>query len=125
MTGPVGVVGIDAYAGWGIYEACRELGLRIPQDVSVVGFDDIDVTRALQPRMTIVSQRTDEISQKAVDLLERALTNRSEDESDSPPYMHLVVGIDLKTRASVAAPAPRRRLADDIAPAKDEERTHA
>ena len=44
----------DVLAG-GVYLAARELGLRIPDDVSVAGFDDLDFARVLEPALTTVA----------------------------------------------------------------------
>ncbi len=38
----------------GAMEHCREVGLRIPQDVSIVGFDDLPMSGLLNPRLTTV-----------------------------------------------------------------------
>ncbi|MBI4578919.1 MAG: GntR family transcriptional regulator, partial [Planctomycetes bacterium] len=73
LTGPIGIFALNDYAAWGVVEACRELRLRIPDDVSVVCFDDSDITRALAPRLTVVAQQPGEIGRKAVELLERRL----------------------------------------------------
>ncbi|MER5731511.1 LacI family DNA-binding transcriptional regulator [Streptomyces sp. NPDC002138] len=40
----------------GLYEAARELGLRIPEDLSVVGFDDLPLARWVGPPLTTVRQ---------------------------------------------------------------------
>lgn len=36
----------------GCYDALRELGLRIPQDVSVIGFDDREIAQSMRPPLT-------------------------------------------------------------------------
>lgn len=40
----------------GVYLACRELNYAIPEDISIIGFDDIPANRALRPDLTTVSQ---------------------------------------------------------------------
>lgn len=99
---PVGVVAIDAYAAWGVYEACRRLELRVPEDVSVIGFDDSELAHAIRPPMTIVAQRTDDIGRAAVDLLERRVIESRQREWIGRSYAHVVIDIDLIERQSVA-----------------------
>ncbi|WP_170928885.1 LacI family DNA-binding transcriptional regulator [Deinococcus hopiensis] len=58
----------------GAYKAARSLGLRIPADVSVVGFNDVPLARALEPELTTVAAEPDALGMRAVatllDLLE-------------------------------------------------------
>ncbi|MCI9150126.1 MAG: LacI family transcriptional regulator [Lachnospiraceae bacterium] len=49
--------------------AANELGLRIPEDLSVIGFDNLEFARASSPRLSIVSQPTGEIGRQAAALL--------------------------------------------------------
>ena len=53
----------------GFMHACRELGLRIPGDMSVVGFDDIPEAAHFFPPLTTVRQNFPEIGRRAVSLL--------------------------------------------------------
>jgi LacI family transcriptional regulator, galactose operon repressor len=53
----------------GVYEAARQRGLRIPQDLSVVGFDDLPVDRWLSPPLTTVRQPLAEMGSVAADML--------------------------------------------------------
>jgi len=99
---PLAVLAVDAYTGWGVYEACRELGLRVPEDVSVVAFDDLEITHALSPRMTIISQRTDEIGRVAVELLERRMAAEPSREAGWKETAQVLVDVDLIERGSVA-----------------------
>ncbi len=67
---PLAIFAHNDYSAWGVLEACRELGLRVPQDVSIVGFDDSEITRAMSPPLTTVAQRTWDIGRTAIQLLE-------------------------------------------------------
>lgn len=96
-TFPIGIFALNDHLAWGVVEACRELELRIPQDVSIVCFDDSDITRALTPPLTVVAQNTSEIGRKAVELLERRL---KPDGAELPPE-HIYVAVKLISRGSV------------------------
>lgn len=64
----------------GAMECLREMGLRIPQDVSLVGFDDIPQMSITHPKITTVHQPLDEMARTAVKLLLEQLEN-----PDTPP----------------------------------------
>ena len=50
----------------GVYEALKETGLRIPDDVSVVGLDDDPLARYLEPPLTTIRVPHDEMGRRAV-----------------------------------------------------------
>jgi LacI family transcriptional regulator len=54
---------------FGVYEAARQRGLRIPQDLSVVGFDDLPVARWVSPPLTTVRQPLAEMGRAAAQML--------------------------------------------------------
>jgi len=54
---------------FGVYEAARQHGLRIPEDLSVVGFDDLPVARWASPPMTTVRQPLAEMGNAAAQML--------------------------------------------------------
>ena len=54
--------------------ALHEHGLRVPDDVAVAGFDDIEDGRFSVPTLTTVAPDKEEIAKLAVDLLARRLT---------------------------------------------------
>jgi len=59
----------DDFASFGGINAINERGLRIPEDVSVVGYDGIRVGRHIQPKLTTLRQDTDTIGVRAAEAL--------------------------------------------------------
>ena len=57
----------------GAIRAIRDLGRRVPEDVSLVGFDGIPLARFSVPRLTTVRQDTQQLAQQGVELLLRGL----------------------------------------------------
>jgi DNA-binding LacI/PurR family transcriptional regulator len=97
----VAVLAVDSYVGWGVYEACRKLNLRIPEDVSVIGFDDVELTRALSPPLTVISQRTEE-AQAGFELLNTRIQSGTPTVVGRKDLRQIVVDVDLIERGSVA-----------------------
>ncbi len=64
----------------GLYEAARVLGIQIPGDVAVAGFDDIYLSRLLQPRLTTVHVPISELGSKAARYLFRLINGEVEPE---------------------------------------------
>lgn len=59
----------DDHVAVGAYHAIQESGLRIPEDVSVIGFDDTIFCETLEPNLTSVKQSAYDIGQKSAELL--------------------------------------------------------
>lgn len=53
----------------GAIRAIREFGLRVPEDISVVGYDGLDIGDFLQPRLTTITQPTELLTRRSADLL--------------------------------------------------------
>jgi LacI family transcriptional regulator len=81
--------------------AARDLGLDVPRDLSVTGFDDSEVARLSWPRLTTVRQPVFEMSQDAADKLLKLL----EGEEPGPTLLH---PHKLLVRQSTAPPAGSR-----------------
>jgi LacI family transcriptional regulator len=63
------------YMGLAGLQAFREMGLRIPEDLSVISFDDHDSFRLHSPTITVVAQPIKEIAEKTIKLLMDQMTN--------------------------------------------------
>ncbi|GAA4363222.1 LacI family DNA-binding transcriptional regulator [Nocardioides caricicola] len=81
----------------GVIAALRAAGRRVPEDVSVVGFDDLPEAAYLDPPLTSVRQDFLELGRRAMALLERALAGEEQPTVDLVPTT-------LVVRASTAAP---------------------
>ncbi|HPS53810.1 MAG TPA: LacI family DNA-binding transcriptional regulator [Phycisphaerae bacterium] len=66
---PTAIIGINDLVALGILRGIRETGLRVPDDVAVAGFDNIEFLQSLDIPLTTVALPIDELAQKAVDLL--------------------------------------------------------
>lgn len=53
---PTAILSGSDEQAYGIYLAARKRGLRIPEDLSVVGFDDVDLARWISPQLTTIHQ---------------------------------------------------------------------
>jgi LacI family transcriptional regulator len=87
----------------GCYEALKELGKRIPDDVSVIGFDDEEISGHLMPALTTLKFPRHQMGSWAV---ERALAMASNRE---PTYRLAKSECELVERASVAPPPTQRQ----------------
>ena len=71
----------------GVLHAFAEAGLRVPDDVSVVGFDDIPEAGYLNPALTTVRQDFQAIGQKAIDLVTATLDGSTTSVPLLPPEL--------------------------------------
>ena len=61
-------IGHDAMA-FGAYQALYQAGLRVPDDMAIVGYDDIELARYMTPPLTTIHQPKDELGELAIDVL--------------------------------------------------------
>lgn len=86
----------------GCIDAINEAGLRCPDDVSVVGFNDMDWSARFAPPLTTVRVPHYELGVQAADLLLERLA------TDEPgPAKHLVLPVEMVVRGSAAPPGER------------------
>jgi DNA-binding LacI/PurR family transcriptional regulator len=86
----------------GALEYCKLIGARVPDDVSVAGFDDLPFASLLTPRLTTVRQPAHEMGQSAANLLFDLLEGK-EDAQPRQPFP-----VTVQVRDSVAAPPQLR-----------------
>jgi LacI family transcriptional regulator len=112
---PTAVIALNDRAAMGVYQAVTAAGLRVPDDLSVVSFDNSDLARWLDPGLSSLDLPYFDLGRKAVELLVA---------DDSAPRVHKLP-MALRSRASVAplvtapavvSPRPGRRAAPERRP---------
>jgi DNA-binding LacI/PurR family transcriptional regulator len=91
------VFGVTDMIALGAMSALAEHGLRVPQDVQVVGFDNLLFTDFLDPRLTSVDPHSRELAATAMRLLEQRMSG-----ADAAPE-HVVNPVSLVVRGSTRA----------------------
>ncbi|SFQ97742.1 LacI family DNA-binding transcriptional regulator [Poseidonocella sedimentorum] len=87
---------------FGLISELTERGLRVPEDMSVMGFDDVEIAAYCQPPLTTIRQDRRQLGLRAAELLQERL-DRAGAPSDAPGEIALV-GTELVVRRSTAAP---------------------
>lgn len=95
---PTAVVCDDDLLAAGAYKAAHALGMRIPDDLSVVGFDDISLARMLEPELTTVAIPAEDVGASAMTSF-LSLVN-----GGRPQTSH--ISLTLAVRGSTAPPPP-------------------
>jgi DNA-binding LacI/PurR family transcriptional regulator len=98
---PTAIFATNDIVAVGAWLTLLEAGCRVPQDMSIMGFDNIEMSRFLSPPLTTVGQATREIAARAVDLLLRRI-NESERFVNKEP-MNVVIPPAIHVRGSTAA----------------------
>lgn len=96
---PTGVFAADDFIAIGVMDAYKNAGLRIPRDVSIVGFDDQIYASQFTPKLTTVRLPFEKIGKQGVDLLLKLIKE--------PTKRNLTIEFDpeLVVRQSTGVPA--------------------
>lgn len=97
---PTALIAFNDRTAVGALRAAYERNLRVPDDLSITGFDDTDLGRSTVPRLTTVRQPLEEMGRMAVSLLTRLLERHTVD------TLHVELATHLVLRESTG-PAPR------------------
>ncbi len=91
---PDAIFATNDLTAFGVLDAARQLGVRIPEDLWVVGYDDVDMASWTAFDLTTVRQPSRRMAAEAVSLLR--------DRLDDPerPYQHLRFGSELVIRGT-------------------------
>ncbi|MCI5801361.1 MAG: LacI family DNA-binding transcriptional regulator [Oscillospiraceae bacterium] len=84
---------------YGVYKELYRLGIKIPEDISLIGFDDLFFSDVLQPPLTTVAQPLDKMARAAMLRLSQILKDESAGECLTQLFHP-----ELKVRGSTSAP---------------------
>jgi DNA-binding LacI/PurR family transcriptional regulator len=87
------------YIALGVLSAAEMHGIKVPDDLSIVGFDDIRFSQYVRPRLTTIRSPVDRLAQQGVELLFERL------QDPQAPARTQVLPVELVIRESAAAPA--------------------
>ena len=103
FTGPAratAVVASNDVAAISLQEFADRVSLRVPQDLSIVGFDDVPMAGLARIALTTVAQPRDELAKLGI----ATIADRIERKLKGPPRT-MLVGVNLVTRGSTAPPS--------------------
>ena len=95
---PTAIFAFNDNIAIGVMQAARARGVRVPEDLSVVGFDDVEPATIVTPMLTTVRQPLAEMGRTAVSLLTRLL------ERQRFETLHIELATRLVVRESTAPP---------------------
>ncbi|HEY4235672.1 MAG TPA: LacI family DNA-binding transcriptional regulator [Lacipirellulaceae bacterium] len=98
---PTAVFAVSDHEASFVHRAATDMGLSIPQDLSLVGFADLDFASTMDPPLTTMRQKPYEIGRLAAKLIMERIDSEM---SDREPTT-IKVDAELIVRASTAAPA--------------------
>jgi DNA-binding LacI/PurR family transcriptional regulator len=94
---PTAVVTSNDWYALMVIRVCRELNIRIPDDLSLIGFDDVAFATQIDPPLSTVSVNKEEMGRIAVRRLYSKICVRSQNSEPQPPVLS-ILPVQLKLR---------------------------
>lgn len=91
---PTAVICASDYLAIGAIRAIQDAGLSVPEDISVCGFDDVDISAFFNPPITTMKTQAEFMGRTAADMLIRAISQRK------PLDIHYMLEAELVVRKS-------------------------
>ena len=98
---PTALFAANNFIAFGAIRALREMGLRIPEAMSLVAFDDLPDDWLIDPFLTVVDQRAYEMGKEAAELILERVAGVGR-----PTRRSIILPVDVIVRRSSAPPAP-------------------
>ncbi|MBX7540937.1 substrate-binding domain-containing protein [Qipengyuania sphaerica] len=98
-AGPTAIFASNDAMAAGLADAARRAGKSLPQELSIVGFDDDPIAKTMNPPLTSVRQPLEDMGAKACEMLANCMTGKGDKKG------HAEIPFEIVERASVG-PAP-------------------
>ena len=95
---PTGIFTLHFSGGGYLIRVCQALGLRVPEDIAIIGIDDVDLCLATNPTLTSVVPASEVIGHEAMKLLDQMMNGQP-----APAKLVRVEAIDLHVRQSTGS----------------------
>jgi len=93
---PTAVLACNYYTTVGSVKAINQLGIKVPEELSLIGFDDLGLSEVVKPALTVITQPMEEIGRTAAELI---LSRINGDYHDFPTVVRLKTGFILRESA--------------------------
>ncbi len=90
---PTAVVACNYYTTIGSVKAINHLGIKVPEELSLIGFDDLGLSEVVKPALTVITQPMEEIGRTAAELI---LSRINGQYHDFPTVARLKTGFQLR-----------------------------
>jgi len=92
---PTALFATNNFIAFGVLKALQEIGLRVPEDIAVVGFDDLPSSLVTFPFLTVAAQPAYEMGKRAIEILLNKLEGGAADQ-----YQEVVLPAEIVIRQS-------------------------
>ncbi|MEJ5250430.1 MAG: LacI family DNA-binding transcriptional regulator [Chthonomonadetes bacterium] len=98
---PTAILSANDETAAGVLQAAQEMGISVPEELSVVGFDDTSFAQVLSPRLSTIRQPLEQMATEAVALLMEWIEKRT-----VPERKECILPVELVLRESTAPVSP-------------------
>ncbi|REK75136.1 LacI family DNA-binding transcriptional regulator [Paenibacillus paeoniae] len=95
---PTAVMVCDDFTALGAINASIDSGLSIPEDISIVGYDGIQISQLLRPRVTTVKQDAEKMGALAAEKLVRLIEQKDEERETLVMLPSIIIGDSCKNK---------------------------
>jgi LacI family transcriptional regulator len=100
---PTGLLLMNDFSAVGVLRAAEEMGYRVPEDLSIIGFGDIPLAAMTHPSLTTVREPFQQMGYQAADKLLKMIQGKT------VRARHAILPVELVIRKSTAPPPARQR----------------